>query len=163
MRLKSLLPLFVGPWLVLGSRVAVAQQGALPWQDPEPAPAVAGLELGASRAYADSLLGKPDSVEDVGDGAQRLTYAAHCMDLVYRPAEGLQGIHLCRRQWGDIGGVRVGDTRESVVARWGMPEPDLDQGFRYVYVVGTWGILVEFDASRTLVADLEIRTLPPGR
>lgn len=161
MKLGSLVPLLVAPLLLFGARTASAQQGRLPWVAPAPPPIVEGLKLGASRQTIDSLLGKPDRVEEIEAGSVRLTYTSRGIELAYSGSDGLTSIHLSLRNSGDIGGVRVGDTRASVLGRWGRPTND--QADRCLYIVGGWGILVRFDAGGSLVSGLVIRTLPTGK
>lgn len=117
MRSAPLIPLLLGALLLVGPRLAVAQQGALPWHAPEGPPSVAGLRLGASRAALDSALGQPDSIQPVSRGGQGLFYGARGLRLAYAAADGLRLIYLDTRRAGDIGGARVGDTRGDVIAR----------------------------------------------
>ncbi len=161
MRSVSLIPLLLGSLLAVGPRTAVAQQGALPWHVPDAPPSVAGLRLGASRAVIDSVLGPPDSVEQMGRGGKGLVYRARGLMLAYTDSEGVRLFYLDTRKAGDIGGVRVGDTREAVVARWGSPTQADGEMARYI--VGGWAIVVAYDRDLQRVMGLGIRKVPPGQ
>lgn len=125
---------------------AFGQHGKLPWQPGDAPPAVAGLHLGAARATIDSLLGKPESVQTVNPGQQLLGYRTRGIALLCSDRDSLLVAYIASPEAGDIGGVRVGDSRDSVVARWGEPtgaQENLD-----VYQVGRWVIVVQFDPAR---------------
>ena len=161
MKSASLISLLLGPLLLVGPRAAVAQQGALPWHAPDGPPIVAGLRLEASRAASDALLGPPDSVVHFGSGGNRLLFRSRGISLLYPAGDSLMGLYLDARQAGDIGGVRVGDTRDAVLTRWGSP--NRDEAELAIWMVGRWAIIVQFDAKLQRVAGLGLRMLPAGQ
>jgi hypothetical protein len=107
----------------------------------------------------DSVLGKPDSIKPASRGGQGLFYGARGLMLTYAAADGLRLIFLDTRQAGDIGGVRVGDTREAVIARWGSPTQADGEMARYI--VGGWAIVVAYDGNLQRVAGLGLSKVPP--
>jgi len=123
---------------------AAGQQGTLPWHPGDAPPAVARLKLGAPRATIDSVLGQPESVRTVGQGVQVLGYRSRGLALMYSDADSLAVIYLVTREAGDIGGIRVGDAKDSVVARWGNPSSVQDNVG--LYQVSRWVIVVRIDS-----------------
>lgn len=135
----------------------VAQRGALPWHAGDPPPAVASLRLGAPRAVIDSVLGRPQSVKKISPGVDLLAYPSRGIAVMYSDADSLAVLYLASREAGDIGGIRVGDARDSVVARWGDPaETEENVG---LYAVGAWVILVRLDSSLSRVQVLGLGRL----
>ena len=105
-----------------------------------------------SRPQVDSLLGKPDAVQDMGQGVQGLSYRSRGLSIVISELDGLSVVYATRRDWGDLDGVRVGDTRERVVQKWGAP--DRGDGHAGIYLFGRWLILVRLDDSDSHVVQL---------
>jgi protein disulfide-isomerase len=137
------LPLLVAVHVV-APLTAIAQTGALPWHPGDPPPAVAGLRLGASRAVIDSVLGKPESVRSLGEGVVALGYRSRGIALMYSAADSLAVIYLLAPEAGSIGGTRVGEAKDSVVARWGNPT-SVEENVG-LYQVGRWVIVVRLDS-----------------
>ena len=123
---------------------ALGQPGKLPWRVGDPPPAVAGLRLGVPRAVIDSVLGRPESVRSLGQGVVALGYRSKGISLMYSDADSLAVLYLVTREAGDIGGVRVGDPKDSVVARWGNPTSVQDNVG--LFEVGRWVIVVRIDS-----------------
>jgi thioredoxin 1 len=123
---------------------AAAQRGALPWHPGDAPPVVVGLRLGAPRATIDSVLGKPESERNLSPGVEALGYRSRGIALMYSEADSLAVIYLVARAAGDIGGTRVGDAQDSVVARWGNPT-DVEDNVA-LYQVGRWVIVVRLDS-----------------
>ena len=133
---------------------ALAQHGALPWHPGDAPPVVAGLKLGASRTTIDSVLGSPQSVKTLSPGVQLLGYRSRGLAVMYSEADSLAVLYLGTREAGDIGGTRVGDAKDSVMARWGKPtatEENVD-----LYQVGRWVIVIRLDSALTRVEVLGI-------
>ena len=127
----------------------VAQRGALPWHAGDAPPSVAGLSLGAPRARIDSVLGRPESIKSLSPGVDLLRYPSHGLAVMYSQADSLAVLYLATRDAGEIGGIRVGDPKDSVVARWGSPtETEENVG---LYLVGRWVILVRLDSAASRV------------
>src|SRR5574341_1957707 len=122
--------------LALALLLAAQSQGSFPWKAGDPPPTVAGVPLGASRVMLDSLLGKPDRTQRLGIGATALFYTPKGVSVVYGERDGASVIYLLRRDAGDIGGVRLGDANDSVLAKWGPPS-DTGEGTS-LYVAGPW-------------------------
>lgn len=133
---------------------AAGGQGALPWQPGDAPPAVAGLHLGDLRAASDSLLGKPDETRTVGPGLELLVYRTRGIALLYPDTDSLAATYLISPAAGDLGGVRVGDAKDSVVERWG--EPTAGDAYASAYEVGDWMILVQIDSTSDRVAILAL-------
>jgi hypothetical protein len=109
----------------------------------------------------DSVLGKPDSIQPVSRGGQGLFYGARGLRLTYAAADGLRLIYLDTRQAGDIGGVRVGDRRADVIARWGSPTQSDGEMARFI--VGGWAIVVAYDGNLNRVVGLGLSMVPRGQ
>lgn len=150
MRAALRVPLVLAAFRVAFASAAVGQQqGALPWRAGDDPPLVAGLALGASRTTIDSALGQPERSRSVGPGVQLLGYGSRGIALLYSEAESLAAVYLIAREAGDIGGMRVGDSGDSVAARWGNPS-GVQDGVA-VYQVGRWVVLVRLDSTRSRV------------
>ncbi len=142
------------PLLLLAPVAAFGQQGGLPWHPGDAPPVVAGLRLGASRAEIDSVMGKPQTVRTVAPGMQVFAYGSRRVGVLFSQALGLAAVYLGSPDEGDVGGVRVGDSDQSVAARWGQPasrQDNLD-----VYGVGAWYVALALDSTRTRVTLLAV-------
>jgi thioredoxin 1 len=135
--------------LVVAPAAVGQQQGRLPWRAGDAPPTVAGLGLGAARRTIDSVLGAPESVRALSPGVEMLRYDSRGIALVYSKVDSLAVAYLVTREAGNVGGTRVGDTRDSVVARWGDPTGVQDN--TTLYQVGRWAILVWLDSTRSRV------------
>lgn len=140
--------------LVAAPAAVGQQQGRLPWRVGDAPPAVAGLGLGAARRTIDSVLGRPESVRALSPGVEVLRYGSRGIALVYSEVDSLAVAYLVTREAGDIGGTRVGDPRDSVVARWGDPTGVQDN--IALYQVGRWAIVVWLDSTRSSVQVLGV-------
>ncbi len=148
-----LLPLLAAARLVVPLS-AFGQQGKLPWRPGDTPPAIVGLHLGAPRAMIDSVLGKPETVKTLSPGVQVLGYGTRGIALAYSEADSLAVAYLGSRGAGDIGGVRVGDSMASLVARWG--DPTGVDGDISLYQVGAWAIIVRADSTHSRIELLGI-------
>ena len=138
--------------LGLAALPAAGPQGAFPWKPGDAPPTVAGVPLGASRGRLDSLLGKADRLQPLGPGATALFFSARGVSVVYSTADGAAVIYLLRRDAGDIGGVRLGDANDSVLAKWGPPS-DAAEGTA-LYTAGGWAVVVGVDSIGKAVVQL---------
>jgi hypothetical protein len=133
---------------------ATAQEPAFPWKSLDPPPAVAGLRLGDSRARLDSVMGEPESVQDLGSGLYFFGYRGGSVIVGYAELDGIAIIHLRTREAGEIGGVRVGDSLGSVRERWGAPQTE--DHLVSLYIVDWWVVAVYADQSGERVAMLTL-------
>ncbi|MHB8068920.1 MAG: hypothetical protein ACYDIC_13600 [Desulfobaccales bacterium] len=122
---------------------AAAQSGAFPWKAGDAAPPVAGIHLGDDRQRLNAILGKPSETQKLGDDVWAFTYQKRGVQVLYTPLDGAAIIYLLNRAAGDIGGVRLGDAQEDVLARWG--EPSLVQGETALYRAGDWVVVLKLD------------------
>jgi len=137
---------------ILGAAGAQAQQGTFPWKAGASPPLVGGIRLGLSRAALDSILGRPDKVQQMGQDGLGLTYTQRGISIVYTPLDGAAIVYLLRRDAGDIGGVRLGDTKDQVLARWG--KPSTGEGMNALYIAGKWVVVITLDSTGTRVVQL---------
>ena len=153
----------LGPLLVLlclRPGIAAAQQGKFPWHDGDLAPRLGGIALGDPRARIESLLGPPQAVQAMSHGAEQLEYKARGMTVVITPRDGASIIQLNSRAGGDLDGIRVGDTKEVVVKRWGTPKSG--QGPVGLYVAGQWAVSVRLNDQRTVVEQIGVGRVVGG-
>jgi thioredoxin 1 len=147
-------PLLLATASLIVTSAAVGQQRALPWHAGDAPPAIAGLTLGAARGTIDSVLGRPETVRTLSPGVQMLGYRSHGIAVMYSEVDSLAALYLVSRDAGEIGGIRVGDARDSVVARWGDPTATEDNVG--LYQVGRWVIVVRLDSTLKRVQVLAI-------
>ncbi len=129
-------------WLQLLS--ALASGGEFPWKAGDAPPQVAGIRLGDGLVRLEAVLGRPSTTEKLGDEALVFTYRPRGVQVIYASLDGVAIIFLQTRQAGDIGGVRLGDSREQVLACWGKPSSV--QGPSAYYRAGSsWVVIVNLD------------------
>ncbi len=138
--------------LLLSAAGAVVQQGKFPWKAGDSPPAVAGVSLAASRARLDSVLGAPTDSQQIGADGWAFNFQTRGISVVYTPLDGVAIIYLLRRDVGDIGGVRLGDSKGAVLARWGAPSTT--DGPNALYIAGKWVVVITFDGAATRVVKL---------
>lgn len=132
-----------------------AHGGEFPWKPGDAPPPVAGIHLGDGRVRLAAVLGQPSGTEKLGEDALALTYRKRGVQVLYAPLDGVAIIYLLTRAAGDIDGVRLGDTRQKVLARWGDP-PSVG-GPMAIYRAGDWGVFVK------LGEDDKVKQLGIGR
>jgi len=144
--------------LVCGAAISVAaafiQHGAFPWKAGDPPPVVGGLHLGATRARMDSVLGLPSDSQHIALDGWAYNFRSKGVSVIYAPLDGASIIYLTRRDAGDIDGVRPGDLKRDVLARWG--QPTTVGGLNSLYVAGNWVVVVTFDSTRSSVTRLGV-------
>jgi hypothetical protein len=96
-------------------------------------------------------LGAPDDSQQIGDG-WALKFRNKGLSIVYTQPDGAAIIYLLRRNAGDIGGVRLGDKYDTVLARWGKPTNT--GGPNSLYIAGKWVVVVTVDSVTTRVVQL---------
>ena len=116
---------------------------------------MAGISLGDGRVRLDAVLGKPSATQKLGEDILVLTYRPRGVQVLYAPLDGVAIIYLLTREAGDIRGVRLGDTRQEVVARLG--DPPSVAGPMAIYRAGIWGVFVK------LGEDDQVKQLGIGR
>ncbi len=130
--------------LLLGvSGASLAAAPAFPWVSGDIAPPVAGIHLGDSLDRIKELLGEPVEKQKLGDYQESLRSRSRGVTVAWATADGAAVIFLDTREAGDIGGIRIGDTREEVLARWGAPSTVKDR--TAMYLAGSWGVVLKLD------------------
>ncbi len=134
----------------------VAQGVGFPWKAGDAPPAFAGFRLGQNLAKARANLRGPIQTDSLGSGAGRgyaYTTRDRGLSILGIPAEGVGIITVRRRDLGVVGGVRVGDTCESVLKRWGRPSSGDAQVAQWI--AGKWLVSARCGATRR-VSELSV-------
>jgi hypothetical protein len=139
--------------LLLGA-TTLAAQGKSPWKAGDQPPALLGLHLGDSRAKLDSVMGRADGSQTLGEGVVALSYSARHVTVTWARADGVATIDLRSRDAGEIGGLRVGDTIESLIQKWG--QPDRGENNVGLYIFGPWAVVVRSDSTGQRIAMLTL-------
>jgi hypothetical protein len=128
---------------VLGAGAPPLQGQGLPWKAGDAPPSLAGFSLQQSSADVRSRLGSAVRIDTLGQGADAVvTVTDRALGVtVTSSAAGITGIHLLRPEAGAIDQVRVGDSRQAILARWGRPTSTM--GSTSHWVVGDWAVDVE--------------------
>jgi hypothetical protein len=124
--------------------VAAKRGPGLPWKSGDQPPAFAGYRLGDKLAAVRARIGAPVKVDTIGKGraaALALTNPSTGTTAVVDATEGLAILYITRREAGTLDEVRVGDSKATVLARWG--QPTTVEGGTAMWVVGRWVIVVE--------------------
>ncbi|HVV65626.1 MAG TPA: hypothetical protein VHC42_09150 [Rhizomicrobium sp.] len=123
-----------------------------PWRANDRPPAVAGLNLGDSEQQVISALGTPDSVAKTELGDQ-LDYRTRGLEVIVAK-DGVCEIHLMSAAAGDIDGVKIGDSAQDVVLKWGAPKGG--QGRTAIFGGRDWGIAVQLADKSPDIVDLAL-------
>ena len=145
-------PLLFCLLLLLPLATAATQQGKFPWKAGDAPPLVAGVPLAASRGRLDTLLGTPTDSQPLRADAWAFNFRARGLTVVYTLRDGAVAIYLLRRDAGDIGGVRLGDSRDAVLTRWGSSSTTV--GPNALYIAGKWAVVLTLDSALTRVVEL---------
>jgi hypothetical protein len=153
------------PFLLLfliATASAAAQQPTFPWKPGDPPPPVGGVELGASRGRLESLLGAPSDSEQIGADLWTFKFRKKGLSAVYAQRYGAIEVHLLRTDAGDIGGVRLDDTKTSVRNRWGPPSEteSITAREETAYTAGKWMVVVTFDTLTARAIELWLGPIP---
>lgn len=142
--------------LLAGVCLAAAPAGAaFPWQPGEAPPPLAGVTLGQSRAEVERVLGTPERTTMLeAEDVVRLQWARKGVDVVVSRLDGAAIVTLTRRDAGAIDGIRVGDSLDAVIQRWGMPQQRV--GGDGVWRVGDWDVIVRPATSKPVVTGLTL-------
>ena len=133
-----------------------AQGVGFPWKAGDAPPALAGFRLGQNLAKARAAMRGPIQTDSIGTGAGRgyaYTTRDHTLSILGVPSEGVGIITVRRRALGVVGGVRVGDSCESVLKRWGRPSSGDAQVA--LWIAGKWLVSARCDKSRR-VSELSV-------
>jgi len=128
---------------------SLALASGLPWNSADVPPAVAGIHLGDDRTALERALGVASDVQDLAPDSFAMYYKDRGLIVLYSTHEGVTTLYLLTAQAGDIDGVRVGDTRDAVLAKWGAPSAV--QGSDARYQVGSWMIGLQLGPQQTIV------------
>jgi hypothetical protein len=109
---------------------------------------LAGFRLGEATGPAQARLGTSITADTLGTGPSpvvSLTNRATGIVLFVSRDGGVGVIMVSEREAGDLDGIRVGDTRSTVVAKWGPPAAGgANAG---LWLAGTALVSVAFDAT----------------
>lgn len=131
--------------LLLCTASSLAAQGKPPWKAGDAPPILLGLHLGDTRTKLDAVMGRAEGTQQLGDGVTALSYAAGHVVVTWARLDGVATIDLKSRDAGELGGFRVGDSIDSLVAHWGPPPQG--QGSVGLYVFGPWAVVVRSDST----------------
>jgi hypothetical protein len=135
---------------VAHSTDAIAQQ--LPWKQGDKPPALAGFKLYEDAAAARARLGSDVTVDTLGDRADptlAFTSRTRGISLVTSRLDGVAIIYVTRPDAGMLDSIRVGDTRDRVLARWGRPSRV--DGSNALWIVDDWIVMVELGEGNRIV------------
>jgi hypothetical protein len=136
---------FLTSSLIAISAQCFAGTPSFPWRDGDLAPAVAGVHLGDSQEQVAKVLGLPTETQKLGEHQVALRYPLHGVTVSWAPLDGAAIIFLDTRLAGDIGGVRIGDSRDDVLSKWGVPST-VQQGTA-IYLATPWCVVLKLDES----------------
>ncbi len=105
------------------------------------APSPGGVALGSTADQVVSVMGRPSSTQDLGNGIQRMLYEDRGLAFAVTARLGVCIIFVGRGYRGDVDGVRAGDRVSALERRWGRPAGTMQDGTR-VYDRTTWAALV---------------------
>ncbi len=131
---------------------SLARGGDFPWKSGDAPPAVAGIRLGDGLVRLEAVLGKASQLQKLAadipiEDAMVLTYQRSGVQVHFTLADGVSIIYLLTRAAGNIGGVRLGDSREDVLGRWGNPASVSGDGFTAIYKAGGWAVVLKLDGN----------------
>jgi hypothetical protein len=130
----------------------LADEPAFPWKAGDSPPVVlAGLQLGDPEDRVRTVLGTPDSVDQMGAG-HVLTYRARGLQVIATRADGVSVIRLQKAEAGAIDGIRVGDDVSVVLSKWGHPTDGQDRVA--LFTAGTWTVEVRLADKGPQIVDL---------
>jgi hypothetical protein len=99
-------------------------------------------------------MGPPDGTQVLGEGSVALSYSARHATVSWASLDGVAIIDLRSRDAGEIGGLRVGDSIESLVAHWG--QPDRGENNVGLYLFGWWTVVVRADDTGSRIVMLSL-------
>jgi hypothetical protein len=136
----------------ISAPAATAESAPRLWQPNDRPPAVVGVRLGDSEQDVVKALGKPDAIAQTGLGDQ-LEYRTRGVEVIVAK-DGVCEIRLLSAAAGDIDGVKIGDTAQDVVLKWGAPKGG--QGRTAIFGGRDWGIAVQLADKSPDIVDLAL-------
>jgi hypothetical protein len=124
------------------SSPALAQH--FPWKHGDKPPTLAGFRLYEKAATARDRLGPGISTDTLGDRADpavAFTSSKRGVSVVTSRLDGVAIIYVTRREAAMLDSIRVGDTRDRVLARWGPPSTG--NGNVALWIVDNWVVSVQ--------------------
>lgn len=137
---------------LLAALPAAAEAGRLPWKAGDDPPPLAGIALGDSRERVEGLLGKAPESRAVKGGVA-LVYVDKGVVVMLDSRRQAAVVYLLTAAAGSLDGIRVGDSRDTVLQHWG--EPTAVQGAEALYLAGDWAVIVELGEGQS-VAQLSV-------
>jgi hypothetical protein len=140
----------IGMLFLVPAGQATAANGAFPWKAGDPPPAIRRIALGDTESHVLTRFGTPSDAARSGPN-DLFDYPAG-LEIIANQQVGVTIIRLSARQAGAIGGVRVGDQIQSVVAKWG--KPDSGGSDVALYQAGLWVVALKIAPANGQVTDL---------
>ncbi len=142
--------------LLLLARATEPQRGSPPWRPSDRAPTLAGIRLGM-----------PCDALDSTRGPARDTLKTHNLTLRYYPVgprvecwnDSVGALLLVLRKDGELGGIRVGDSADSVQVHWGPPTGTT--GNMRVYRFDRWAIWLLLADTGDCIVGLRLGVVKP--
>ena len=150
--------LFTLVFLLIQSITANAESPSFPWKQGDQPPIIAGVKLGMTKETLVQLMGEPTQVQKLGEDSLALVFKPKGIMVLWAPLDGVAIIYVQTRDAADIGGVRIGDGKSEILARWGLPSSI--QGPTAIYRAGSWGAVVRLDETDHVV-QLSLGLLTP--
>jgi hypothetical protein len=112
------------------------------------------VSLGQTLAELDSTLGTPSRVTWPSPGREARLYKDRGISLIADSTAGVVLVLLSTPEAGDLGGIRVGDSRKLVEERFGKPTSGRAE--HTAYTVGEWTLTVQLGPMTEFVYELSI-------
>jgi hypothetical protein len=140
---------FMGMLFLVTAGQAIAANGAFPWKAGDRPPAVRRIALGDTENRVLATFGAPSDAARSGPN-DLFDYPG--LEIIANQQVGVTIIRLRARQAGAIGGVRVGDQIQSVMAKWGKPNSGGSEVA--LYQAGPWVVALKIGPTNGQVTDL---------
>jgi hypothetical protein len=109
-------------------------------------PSFAGFRIGENIEKALKKIGKPlvrETLGEANDAPVSYTNKSTGIGIIAARKEGVGVIFVTNRTAGALGGIRIGDSHESVVAKWGVPASGNKRNG--LWLAGKYVITITFD------------------
>lgn len=107
---------------------------------------MAGLRLGMQLAEATAAVGGParvDTIRVADEIGFAITNEQRGLSMVAQTTLGVRVVYTVSRATGNLDGLRVGDSRSAVLARWGPPTTVQERSA--FWVVDDWVVMLTLD------------------